>query len=57
MEAVIGFVLGVVTVIVLKEYPACVPRKARKTVTADQRRLQREYENFLQYDGSEQEDV
>ncbi len=56
MEAVIGFVLGIVTVIVLKEYPACRPRRARKTLSAEQRQLQREYENFLHYDGSEQEE-
>lgn len=56
MEAVIGFVLGILAVIVLKEYPACRPRRSRKHMTADQRRLQREYENFLHYDGSEQEE-
>ena len=57
MEAVIGFVLGIVTVIVLKEYPACRPRRGRKRMTDDQRKLRREYENFLTYDGSEQEDA
>ncbi len=56
MEAVIGFVLGIVTVIFLKEYPACRPRRGRKP-TAAQRKLNREYENFLTYDGSEQEDA
>ena len=57
MEAVIGFVLGIATVVFLKEYPACRPRRDRKPRTAMQRQLQREYENFLTYDGSEQEDV
>lgn len=55
MEAVIGFVLGIATVILFKEYPACQPRKARRTPSEDERRLRREYENFLSYEGEEQD--
>lgn len=53
MSAVIGFVLGIVTVILLKEYPSCKPLKPR-TKNKEQERIQREYENFLSYDGEEQ---
>ena len=53
MQAVIGFVLGIVTVILLKEYPSCQPVKRRQR-NEEQDRLQREYENFLNYDGEEQ---
>ncbi len=53
MQAVIGFVLGIVTVILLREYEACKP-KARRKVSEEQQKLRREYENFLSYDGEEQ---
>ena len=53
MQAVIGFVLGIVAVILIKEYPACRPIKRRRVDKAyeDERR---EYENFLRYNGEEQ---
>ncbi len=53
MQAVVGFVLGIVTVILLKEYPVCKPIKRRKR-SEEQDKLRREYENFLSYDGEEQ---
>lgn len=53
MQAVIGFVLGIVTVILLREYPSCKPKERRK-VSEEQEQLRREYENFLSYDGEEQ---
>ncbi len=53
MQAVIGFVLGIVTVIVLREYEVCKPA-ARRRKTKTQRQIDREYENFLSYDGEEQ---
>ncbi len=53
MQAVIGFVLGVVTVILVREYPSCKP-KERRRASAEQEKLRREYENFLSYDGEEQ---
>ncbi len=53
MQAVIGFVLGIVTVILIREYPSCKPRERRK-VNKEQEQLRREYENFLSYDGEEQ---
>ena len=54
MEAVIGFVLGIVTVILIKEYPACKPRKARRVPDREEQHTRREYENFLLYNGEEQ---
>lgn len=56
MQAIIGFVLGIVTVILLKEYPQCKPAKASRKQSEQQEKLRREYENFLKYDGSEQEE-
>ncbi len=53
MQAVIGFVLGIVTVIVLREYEVCKP-KGRSKANKEQEKLRREYENFLSYDGEEQ---
>lgn len=56
MQAIIGFVLGIAAVFLLKEYPACRPAEPRKPKTTDEQRLQWEYENFLKYDGEEQEE-
>lgn len=56
MQAIIGFVLGIVTVILLKEYPQCKPAKVPRKQSEQQEKLRREYENFLKYDGSEQEE-
>ena len=53
MQAVIGFVLGIVTVIVLREYTMCKPVTYRRK-TKQQQQIDREYENFLNYDGEEQ---
>lgn len=53
MQAVIGFVLGIVTVIVLREYQVCKP-VVRRRKTSKQQQIDREYENFLNYDGEEQ---
>lgn len=56
MEGIIGFVLGIAAVFLLKEYPACRPR-AKKREDAEQQKRRRDYENFLRYDGGEQEDL
>lgn len=53
MQAVIGFVLGIVTVIVIREYEVCKPM-AHRCKTKTQQQIDREYENFLSYDGEEQ---
>ena len=54
MQAVIGFVLGIATVILIKEYPACKPRKERRVPDSEEMRPRREYENFLMYNGEDQ---
>jgi hypothetical protein len=53
MQAVIVFVLGIVTVIVIREYEVCKPMAHRRK-TKTQQQIDREYENFLSYDGEEQ---
>ncbi len=55
MQAIIGFVLGIATVILLREYAWCKPQKRHKEPSEEQARVRREYENFLRYDGEEQE--
>ena len=53
MEAVIGFVLGIATVILLKEYPACKPKRSGGRIREEEARERREYESVLTYNGDE----
>ena len=55
MQAIIGFVLGIATVILLREYAVCQPikKRERRAVSEHQKRAQQEYEEFLRYNGDE----
>lgn len=57
MQAIIGFVLGVVTVLLLREDNRKEAAKPQKRPAENEpSRAWREYRNFLKYDGNEQED-
>ncbi len=58
MQAIIGFVLGVATVLLLREATRKETVKPpKRSAENESPRAWREYRNFLEYDGNEQEDI